>query len=45
MSCSTAMGEVPLGQAIIVILFFAGWFFFANCWVSCFQRGFVFLIL
>ena len=28
---STAQAEVPLGQAVVVILFFVGWFFFANC--------------
>jgi len=28
---SSAVAEVPLGQAIIVVLFFVGWFFFANC--------------
>lgn len=28
---SAAVAEVPLGQAVVVILFFVGWFFFANC--------------
>jgi hypothetical protein len=28
---SSATAEVPLGQAVVVILFFVGWFFFANC--------------
>ena len=28
---TSATAEVPLGQAIVVILFFVGWFFFANC--------------
>ena len=28
---NSAVAEVHLGQAIIVILFFVGWFFFANC--------------
>jgi voltage-dependent calcium channel len=28
---STAVAELPLGQAIVVILFLVGWFFFANC--------------
>jgi hypothetical protein len=28
---SAAAAEVPLGQAWVVILFFVGWFFFANC--------------
>ena len=28
---NSAMAEVPLGQAVIIILFFVGWFFFANC--------------
>jgi hypothetical protein len=28
---SAATAEVPLGQAWVVILFFVGWFFFANC--------------
>ena len=28
---STAKAEIPLGQVVIVILFFVGWFFFANC--------------
>ncbi|KAF8465445.1 Ion transport protein-domain-containing protein, partial [Russula ochroleuca] len=27
---SSATAEVPLGQAVVVILFFVGWFFFAN---------------
>jgi hypothetical protein len=27
---SSAVAEIPLGQAIIIILFFVGWFFFAN---------------
>ena len=28
---SGAAAEVPLGQSWVVILFFVGWFFFANC--------------
>ena len=28
---SSSTAEVHLGQAIVVILFFVGWFFFANC--------------
>jgi hypothetical protein len=28
---SSAVAEVQLGQAIVVTLFFVGWFFFANC--------------
>jgi voltage-dependent calcium channel len=27
---SSAVAEIPLGRAIIIILFFVGWFFFAN---------------
>jgi len=28
---TSAVAEVRLGQAVVVILFFVGWFFFANC--------------
>ncbi len=28
---SSAVAEVPLGQAVVVVLFFVGFFFFANC--------------
>jgi len=28
---SSAIAEQPLGQSWIVVLFFVGWFFFANC--------------
>lgn len=28
---NSAVAELPLGQAVIVILFFVGWLFFANC--------------
>jgi voltage-dependent calcium channel len=28
---SSAVAEVPLGQAVVIVLFFVGFFFFANC--------------
>ena len=28
---NSAAAEIPLGQAVVVVLFFVCWFFFANC--------------